>query len=169
MGWLDAVQVRQARTEDLGALVEALGEEDFFADRLARQRAGRGIQLTAWLRGTPIGGVYLWWDPAEEPEVRRHLSGVPLLNHVEVCARHRNRGVGTRLVLTSERLLRERGFDRVALAVRIDNPDAGRLYQRLGYQVWPHPPVICRYEVKLPDGTRKQCSETCDMLVKPLC
>jgi hypothetical protein len=76
--------------------------------------------------------------------------------------------VGTSLVAAAERLLSERGYDRVALAVRIDNIDAGRLYERLGYQMWDHPPVVCMYEVKLTDGSRKRCPETCYMLVKAL-
>jgi GNAT superfamily N-acetyltransferase len=161
-------EIRPARSEDFRALTAALGDDDFFTDRLARQCDGRGVLLTAWAAGWPIGEVYLWLEPADEPEVREHLPEVPLLNHVEVHAEHRNRGVGTSLVAAAELFLSERGYDRVALAVRIDNIDAGRLYERLGYQMWDHPPVVCMYEVKLTDGSRKRCPETCYLLVKAL-
>lgn len=162
------VEIRPAQAADLVVLVDAFGDEDFFADRIARQRAGRGVLLTAWADSVPIGDVYLWLEPADEPEVRQHLPGVPLLNHVEVHPDHRNQGIGTELVWAAERMLAERGYDQVALAVRIDNIDAYRLYARLGYRVWPHPPVECLYEVRLPDGSRKRCPEICYMLVKPL-
>lgn len=162
------VEIRPAEPGDLAALVASLGDEDFFADRLARQQAGRGVLLTAWLADDPVGDVYVWLERADEPEVRDHLPGVPLLNHVEVRHDHRNSGIGTELVHAAERLLAERGHRRVALAVRIDNTDAYRLYARLEYEIWGHPPVECVYEFRLPDGTRKRGVETCDMLVKEL-
>jgi ribosomal protein S18 acetylase RimI-like enzyme len=162
------VEIRPAEVADLVVLIDTLGDEDFFTDRLVRQREGRGVLLTAWTVGKPVGDVYVWLEPADEYEIREHLTGVPLLNHVEVHPDHRNRRIGTELVQAAEELLAERGFDRVALAVRIDNIDAYRLYARLGYHVWPHPPVVCMYEVRLPDGSRKRCPETCHMLVKTL-
>ncbi|RSM90399.1 GNAT family N-acetyltransferase [Kibdelosporangium aridum] len=162
------VEIRTATDADLGVLISTFGDEDFFVDRMARQHAGRGMLLTAWMHDKPVGDVYLWLEHADEAEVREHLPGVPLLNHVEVHPEHRNKTVGTRLVWEAERLLAQRGHDRVALAVRIDNLDAHRLYLRLGYEVWPYPPVVCMYEVRLPDGSRKRCPETCHMMVKSL-
>ncbi|TCO53563.1 GNAT family N-acetyltransferase [Actinocrispum wychmicini] len=162
------VVIRQADPADLAALVASLGDEDFFTDRLARQQDGLGVLLTAWHAGDPIGGLYVWLEQADEQEVRDHLPGVPLLNHVEVRSDHRNSGVGTELVHSAERLLAGLGHQRVALAVRIDNTDAYRLYARLDYEIWNHPPVECMYEIRLPDGTRKRDFETCYMLVKEL-
>ncbi|MCE7003445.1 GNAT family N-acetyltransferase [Kibdelosporangium philippinense] len=162
------VEIRSATDTDLAVLISTFGDEDFFVDRLARQHGGRGILLTAWLHDKPVGDVYLWLEQADEPEVREHLPGVPLLNHVEVHPEHRNRTVGTQLVSTAEKLLAQQGYEQVALAVRIDNLDAHRLYLRLGYETWPHPPVVCMYEVRLADGSRKRCPETCYMMVKPL-
>jgi ribosomal protein S18 acetylase RimI-like enzyme len=162
------VEIRPADAADLVVLIGTFGDEDFFHDRLARQEQGRGVLLTAWLADQPVGDVYVWLEPADEPEVREFLPGVPLLNHVEVHPDHRNRLIGTELMGEAEKLLADRGYDRVALAVRIDNMDAYRLYARLNYRVWPHPPVVCMYEVRLPDGSRKRCPETCYMLVKRL-
>jgi ribosomal protein S18 acetylase RimI-like enzyme len=162
------IEIRPAEQADLGLLIETFGDEEFFTDRLARQQATRGILLTAWTQQDPIGDLYIWLEPADEVELREHLPEVPLLNHVEVHPDHRNRGIGTELMFAAEHILAERGYDQVALAVRIDNLDAHRLYLRLGYKMWPHPCVVCMSVVKLPDGTRKHCAETCDILVKRL-
>jgi ribosomal protein S18 acetylase RimI-like enzyme len=162
------VSIRPADPADLAVLTGTLGDEDFFDDRLARQQTGRGVLLTAWLAGNPIGDVYVWLEQADEQEVRDFLPGVPLLNHVEVHPDHREQGVGTQLVTEAERLVADLGHERVALAVRIDNTRVYRLYDRLGYRKWEHPQVECMYSVRLPDGTRKSAYETCDMLVKQL-
>lgn len=162
------VEIRRARAGDLRAIPAELGDQEFFADRVARQDDGRGVLLLALSGGLPVGTVYLWRERADEQEVRDHLPEVPLLNHVEVLAGHRNQLVGTRLVSEAERILAGYGHDQVALAVNVDNTNAERLYKRLGYQRWEHDTLICWAEVKQPDGTRKTCPETCYMLVKAL-
>jgi GNAT superfamily N-acetyltransferase len=162
------VVIRPAQEADLAALVAMLADEDFFVDRLARQSEGKGVLLTAWIGNVPIGVVYLWLEDADEEEVREHLPGMPLLNHIEVHPDHRNQGVGTELLTDAETRLVKLGHDRVALAVRTDNLRVRSLYKRLSYEMWPYPAVECRYEVRLPDGSRKSCPEICDMLVKSL-
>ncbi|HJW63533.1 MAG TPA: GNAT family N-acetyltransferase, partial [Actinomycetes bacterium] len=64
-----------------------LGQRHFFTDRLARQQDGRGVLLVAWLDGRPVGDVFLDRGPADQPEVRHHLPGVPMLDHLEVLER----------------------------------------------------------------------------------
>ncbi|MEV4319820.1 GNAT family N-acetyltransferase [Actinocrispum sp. NPDC049592] len=164
----DGLRFWTALHADRGALVRAFGDEDFIADRLARQDRGHGQLLTAWLHEQLVGEVYLWMGEADEPEIRRHLPGVPLLNHVEVRSDLRNRRIGRRLVDAAERRLYGFGYDRVALAVRTDNYGAKRLYERLGYQDWGHSTVKCWYEERLADGERKQATETCHVMVKKL-
>ena len=160
--------VRPARQDDLAALVDALGQETHYVDRLDRQRRGLGVLLAAWLDGVPVGGVYLWQQDAEEPEIRECLPGVPLLNHLEVLPEWRNQGIGTKLLVEAERWIAATGADRVALAVTVDNPDAERLYRRLGYVRWCHPPVTCYSEEKAPHGPTIRVAETCYVLVKTL-
>src|SRR3954465_14904905 len=109
------LEVRPARLADLEALVGALGQQQFFVDRLARQNSGRGILLTGWKDGHPQGDVYLRLEPAEEPEIRQWLPGVPFLTHLEVVPRYQNRGIGTRLIAAAERHLHPLGNDQVAL------------------------------------------------------
>ena len=46
----------------------------------------------------------------------------------------RNRGIGTRLMLSAEQLLSERGYRWVELTVDQQEPRPRRLYERLGYR-----------------------------------
>jgi ribosomal protein S18 acetylase RimI-like enzyme len=166
---LPEVTIRPARPEDREKLVGPLGDEEFFTDRFARQAAGKGTLLTAWSKEGPVGVVYLWTEAAEEPEIRERLHGVPLLNHVEVLAAHRNLGLGSRLVTEAEAFLSERDYERVALAVTHDNAGAERLYKRLSYVREPLlEDVKCRYDVELSDGSREPAWEVCRVLVKDL-
>lgn len=173
-GWSRAGQaaerplIRKARQDDLDALILALGQWRYFSDSLARQRAGLGTLLVAWLDMVPVGSVYLRTEPADEPELREHLPGVPLLNHLEVCEERRNRGTGTRLLAEAERLLRVRGHRRVALAVEVNNIDALRLYLRLGYRDWGHSRIVCTCDLPPAGGGAFRDTETCHVLVKRL-
>jgi GNAT superfamily N-acetyltransferase len=93
------MKIRPASAGDLEPLGAVFASErGFFADCLARQEAGSGVLLVAWLDGWPAGDVFLNLGPADEPEVRRHLPGVPTLVHLEVAGRLQRRGIGTALV-----------------------------------------------------------------------
>jgi probable F420-dependent oxidoreductase len=82
----------------------------------------------------PIGAVFVSWDVADEPEVRRHLAGVPTIFHLHVAPAHRHRGVGRALLRRAEQRLRERGHSRVLLGVDRSNQVARDLYLWLGYR-----------------------------------
>jgi GNAT superfamily N-acetyltransferase len=164
------VEIRPASEADLAALVAILGQppDDFFTDRLARQQDGRGVLLVAWLDGRPVGDVYLTWEPADVPEVRRHLPGVPQLSHLEVVGPLQRRGIGTALLRAAEDTARQLGHEQITLAVGVDNPDARRLYQRLGYVDWGHGTIVATWQERDRDGPPVTVSETCDALVKRL-
>jgi GNAT superfamily N-acetyltransferase len=160
------VVIRPARGSDLPALEQALGQRDYFADRLARQRRALGVLFTARRAGVVVGSGYLWLEPAEESEIRRFLPDVPLLTHLEVLPRHRNLGVGSQLIAAAEQVAQRRDHRLVALAVEESNPDAARLYQRLGYTDWGHGLIECLTEPVGPAGLR--LPEKCAVLVKDL-
>jgi GNAT superfamily N-acetyltransferase len=162
---MDNLHVRRARPEDLEVLVRDLGERQFFDDRFDRQNKHLGMLLTAWRGVRPIGDIYLWLEDAEEAELREHLPGVPILNHLEVHPDHRGQGTGTKLLEAAERRLRMLGFGKVALAVEVDNERAIQLYRRFGYAEWPHPFVRC-YSLTDSAGIRRV--EICRIMVKLL-
>jgi GNAT superfamily N-acetyltransferase len=142
--------IRVAGKADLEPLVAAMGQRDFFIDRIGRTRQGVGDLLVAWLDGDVVGDVYLHREVHEEPELRREFPGVPLLNHLEVDRARQRRGIGTALIRAGEAAARRRGHDVLILGVGLDNPDAKRLYQRLGYNDWGLGPIVTRWTE--PDG-----------------
>lgn len=159
------LDIRAARDTDLVALVDELGQRSYFMDRLKRQADDRGLLLIAWLEDRPIGDVYLWLEPAEEPELREHLPGTPLLTHIEIHPEHRKRGHGVSLMRAAEQELVSQGHRLVALAVELGNHDVMPFYRRLSYREWPYPPVPC---LALADGIRPRRVEICRILVKGL-
>jgi hypothetical protein len=82
--------------------------------------------------------------------LRREFPGVPLLNHLEVTPAWQRRGIGTALVHACEAAARARGHDVLILGVGLDNPDAKRLYERLGYVDWRRGSIVTRWTE--PDG-----------------
>lgn len=154
---------------DLPRLIQHLGHERFLARRMRLARGGHGTLLAAYLDGVPVGFVYLWLAPAEEPEVGRWLEKVPLLNRLFVGPNHRRRGIGRAIVEEASRLLRDAGHRQVALGVGPDNHAARRLYERLGFRDWGHGMVTGRAEADLGSGRGdRRRVETFSILVKDL-
>jgi GNAT superfamily N-acetyltransferase len=162
------LQIRPGSDADLPALVAVLGQRRWFSDRLARQRTGGGVLLLAWLEDRPVGDVYLYLQPATEPEVRRHLPGVPLLIHLEVLGPFQRRRIGTALIHAGEGTARRLGHRRLAMGVGLDNHGARRLYERLGYTDWGHGTVKTSWEEHDHTGQPVTVSETIHMLVRDL-
>jgi GNAT superfamily N-acetyltransferase len=128
-------------------------------------RHNLGVLLVAWIGGEPVGDVYLWCEPHEEPELRDAYPGVPLLNHLEVAPAHQRRGIGTALVRAVEDVARARGYDQLILGVGVDNPRAKQLYERLGYVDWGKGPIVVRWTEPDGRGGIRQASLTCDTMV----
>jgi GNAT superfamily N-acetyltransferase len=162
------VTIRIAARADYDVLVAALGQPEYFADRLGRARHNLGELLVAWAGDTPIGDVYLWREPLEEPELRAAYPGVPLLNHLEVVPAWQGRGIGTALVRACEEAARDDGADILLLAVGVDNPDARRLYERLGYLDWQGGPIVARWTEPDGAGGIRAAELTVDPLVRSL-
>jgi GNAT superfamily N-acetyltransferase len=167
-GFLGEMEIRRASDADLAALVAVLGQRRFFSDCLAKQRSGDGVLLVAWLDDRPVGDVFLACEPADEPEVRRRLPGVPQLGHLEVLGLFQRRGVGTALIRAGEDAARQLGHERLALGVGLDNPDARRRYERLSYVDWGHGTVVGTWQERDHNGPPVTLWETLDTLVKRL-
>ena len=88
----------------------------------------RRPRFLAWVDEQTVG----WCDVIEkQAELLRH-SGVL---GIGVAAPHRGRGIGAALIERTLAEARDKGFTRIELTVRVDNPRAKRLYERFGFEV----------------------------------
>jgi predicted N-acetyltransferase YhbS len=164
----DEPVIRVATRHDLEALVAAFGQRMLFTDRIGRTRQRAGELLVAWAGDVPVGNVYLWCEALEEPELRAYFPGVPLLNHLEVAADRRGRGVGTALVRAVERAAARRGYRRLLLGVAPENAAAKDLYGRLGYTDWGGGSIVSRWTEPDGRGGIREASMTVDIMVTSL-
>ena len=88
-----------------------------------------GEWLVAWEGDVPVGHAHV--DLRSDP---------PEVQNVYVADEQRRRGVATKLTAAAERLVREHGFDRIALDVDVDSVAARALYEKLGYREKGTPP-----------------------------
>ncbi|RMF50988.1 MAG: GNAT family N-acetyltransferase [Anaerolineae bacterium] len=97
------------------------------------QRGEIGMYLAEVPGKGIVGQVFVQYDSLR-PEMADGCTRAYVYSF-RVKPAYRNRGIGTRLMQTVETDLKKRGFTRVTLNVARDNPDARRLYERLGYRV----------------------------------
>lgn len=152
--------------DDVERLIEQMGQSAYFQDRILLQKQGKGALLIAWMGERAVGDVYVWWERADEEEIRHNLPDVPLLTHLEVHAELRSRGIGAELIASAEELLIEGNHRQVALAVEESNVRAVALYERCGYREWDHGPVKCLPYTDESGGP--QAVEVCRVFVKDL-
>lgn len=99
----------------------------------AQQQAGLWTYMVAWTEeSVPVGVCVIRWDGLAE-DVRKPSAEWPRLTNLQVHPTHRGRGVGSALIEAAEDKVRGRGFSRLGISVADDNPEAARLYARLGY------------------------------------
>ena len=120
----EQVRVRPCEARDL----EHFGA--FGAERhveFCRETFGSGVPILVAVGAAdvPIGKVHVKFEPAREAALVEAAGVAPEL---------RGRGIGTALMRAAEALASENGFAAVELGVEDTNPDARRLYERLGYR-----------------------------------
>ncbi len=89
-------------------------------------RASAFAHEFGWLSG-------LWRFALFAAFAQRERKGVLLLDDIAVHSSMRGKGIGTRLLQAVFDLARSSGFGSVRLVVVDTNPDARRLYERLGF------------------------------------
>jgi len=131
------VTLRMAVRADLAKL-EWYGQYTHYRQLFRRafrdQQAGRRFILVATTNDFPVGMVIIQLQSNE----RKVADGVTraYLYSLRVMEMFRGHGIGTRLILEAEAILRERGITWTTIAVAKDNPHARRLYERLGYSIF---------------------------------
>ncbi|MFB4317747.1 GNAT family N-acetyltransferase [Actinomadura sp. 21ATH] len=165
-----ALRIAACRREDLDALEEHLpspSATSYHARRFARQAAGAGTYLVAWLDGRPAGNCEVRWNGCAAPEVRAVTAGCPEVNGLHVVDALRSRGIGTALIRRAERLAARRGARLIGLGVDDHgNPRAAALYARLGYR--PTVRYLDRYSYTDDAGVEHPVEDPCVFLVKDL-
>ena len=137
------LQVQKVRTEDVGVLSEHFRSE---LDRthhsdLFDQDAGHFSFHVAWVGDLPVGHALIRWIGPRTPEVALQYPGCPEIYRLVVLEPHRAQGIGSQLIAACEDEARARRKGLVGLGVEHTNPQARRLYERLGYSA-----AISRYE-----------------------
>jgi GNAT superfamily N-acetyltransferase len=165
---VDDLKIRPATADELPMVAGIFAQGHYFANRFKLQQSGLGALVIAWLADEPVANLYVRLEPAEEPEIRKHLPEVPILNHIEVRADWRRQRIGSALITATERFLIDAGYALAALGVAPDNYDAARLYERLGYRWWGHPNVETQSEVFVNEESAIRSMELCRVLVKQI-
>jgi len=162
--------IRPIRAEDLTILSRTLvsGDPKKHSRRMEMQDRGDVTYLIAWEGTKPVGHVMIRWKGTEEKAPRRALPGCPHMEDLAVIETRRGRGIGSTLVAAAENAAREKGMDMIGLAVALDNPDAERLYRRLGYRDADIPPYESRWSFTDASGKTIEIRETDRYLVKEL-
>ena len=129
------VLIRDCGAGDIEALERHMPTWDgqVHAHLFDQQQAGLWTYMVAWTEDSvPAGVCGIRWDSLAE-EVPAPSVEWPRLTNLHVHPTHRGRGVGTALIEAAEDKVRGRGFSRLGISVADDNPEAARLYARLGY------------------------------------
>jgi GNAT superfamily N-acetyltransferase len=134
-----------------------------------RRRLDRGgVILTAWHENELTGAICVSFEPADEPLIRQHLAGVPLLYRLQVKDGKRSQGIGTGLITQAEQLVKGRNHSTLAFGVDTGNRRPMRLYRRLGYREWDHGEVDTVRELYTIDGQLDSVPDRCMIFVKRL-
>jgi ribosomal protein S18 acetylase RimI-like enzyme len=119
----ERIAIRKCRADDLEqfGVFGSKRHVEYCRDEFAQ--ADRTI-LVAVAGNEVVGKAHVHFDPGD----------AAMLEAVAVVAELQGSGIGTSLVEAGEALAAERGYTAVRLGVEDRNPDARRLYERLGYQ-----------------------------------
>ena len=100
-------------------------------------------------------------------EHRFQIPGSLRMLALDVGSAYRRQGIGALLIKAVEAKARREGFSKVNLEVALDNDDAMRLYESLGYRSVDSP-VTDRWTRTTKDGRRERVEERSWVMVKNL-
>lgn len=160
------MDIRPCTADDLRVLTVSWPVSGGVHEAHAAEAAnGTSDYLVAWRQDEPLGSAVIRWAGYDGAEGRAAHPDAVEICHLQVRSEHRGKGVGTALIVFSERRAFERGHRRIAVGVADDNPDARKLYERLGY--WPTGIVdVSEYDWIDADGVTHHALEHDQMLLK---
>jgi GNAT superfamily N-acetyltransferase len=141
--------------------------DDIAGAHHAEQQAGGATFLVGWEAGEPWGWALIQWRGCLGGNARASFPACVEVNHLQVRPQHQGHGTGTAILAAAEQRVRDRGITQLAVSVSIENPDAARLYRRLGYQ----PTGVmdaCSYRWRDYQGDWHDETEAAELLVKQL-
>lgn len=161
------ILIRPAVQEDLPKL-ELNGQfiqfRNLFRRGYREQLTGRRLLMVAESGNTIVGRLFILFESSDSQIADG--SNRAYLYSFYVVQSLRGKGLGTRMVNYAERLLNERGYQFVTLAVAKDNPGALRLYERLAYSRLREDPGKWSYTDHM--GRLQRVNEPCWILEKHL-
>ena len=126
----DKLDIRTAITGDIAALADSLSpipSRRQIEQRLEDCSPGYREMYVAVVDGLPVGTVSIGGEKTAEVPDALYLFAL------DASLKYRNRGIGAAMISEVENIARDRGLKYVTLGVGIDNDDARRLYERLGF------------------------------------
>src|SRR5690606_29528773 len=85
-----------------------------------------------------LDGKMLWLvavDIKPIGQIKAKIETEAIIFALRVYPAEQGKGIGSKLILEIEKLLKDKGFFEVFISVHIDNPKAQKLYERLGYKI----------------------------------
>jgi GNAT superfamily N-acetyltransferase len=147
------IEIRTAVVEDLPELEKIRPPAAIHRDRLRDVDDQIMLYLVVTSCNLVVGfGTLVFAWPSTWPSPDSQLL-LPMMVDLEIRPDYRGRGAGTQLIGQMESLARERGKQRIYVAVDpVDNKDALRLYRRLGYNAVQATPYRSRWSFTDSDG-----------------
>ncbi|MEY2467698.1 MAG: hypothetical protein QOF21_396 [Actinomycetota bacterium] len=164
------IDIHACTPTDLDALLAfdgRRGAQEAVRWRYEQQQRDEAVFLVAWRDETLAGRTSLtWWSKYDQ--VRHALGDFPEINGLDAWPQ--NHGTGTLIVAECERIARdERGSDRIGLAVELGNPNAKRLYERLGFVDWGRGEIVDEWIEKDESGNVAEVHRpSCNYLTRAL-
>jgi GNAT superfamily N-acetyltransferase len=136
-------------------------------ERLEMQLDGRVDYLIAW-HLVPVGHLLVMWEGCPDEPIAGMKEREPFLDDLSVLPAARKRGVGSTLIRAAEESIRERGFDRAAMTISINNPLSMMIHVKQGWSSAGIEPFVVNRKMTDSRGKVRIWSARVEYLVKDL-
>ena len=163
-------KIRSIIKKDLEVLNKKLKSEyvpTLHEDKLKEQEQGDSVWLIAWIDDKPVANGQIRFNGSKAKEVRSKMKNCPHLESLYVKEEFRKKRIATQFMNFSEKLVKQKGFNKIGLSVEKDNEFLINLYKKRGYKDWQKGIVIETWE-EVHDGKEKKIIEKCKYLIKKL-